>query len=90
MADFDIVIHGGRVIDGAGNPWFYADVGIKDRKIASIGRINPQSGQRAIAAKGMVITPGFVDMHTHSDLPLAQGRRRREQGAPGRHVGRDR
>jgi N-acyl-D-aspartate/D-glutamate deacylase len=70
MAEFDIVIHGGRLIDGTGNPWFYHDVGIKDGKIASIGRINPEAGQRAISAKGMVVTPGYIDMHTHSDQPI--------------------
>jgi N-acyl-D-aspartate/D-glutamate deacylase len=70
MADFEIVIHGGRVIDGAGNPWFYADLGIKDGKIAAIGRISPESGERAISAKGMAVSPGFIDMHTHSDQPV--------------------
>jgi len=70
MAQFDIVIHGGRLIDGTGNPWFYGDLAIKDGKIASIGRINPESGQRAISAKGQVVTPGYIDMHTHSDQPL--------------------
>ncbi len=70
MADFDIVIHGGRLIDGAGNPWYYGDVAIKDGKIATIGRINPESGRRAISAKGMVVTPGYIDMHTHSDQPI--------------------
>src|SRR5207248_11294873 len=57
MAEFDIVIHGGRLIDGTGNPWFYGDVGIKNGKIASVGKINPEAGQRAIAAKGYVVTP---------------------------------
>src|SRR5437762_10576830 len=70
MAQFDIVIHGGRLIDGTGNPWFYGDLTVKDGKIASIGRINPESGQRAIFAKGDVVTPGYIDMHTHSDQPL--------------------
>src|SRR5437899_4073794 len=71
MADFDIVIHGGRLIDGTGNPWFYGDVAIKSGKIASIGKIDPPaSGQRAISAKGRVVTPGYIDMHTHSDQPL--------------------
>jgi len=70
MAEFDVVIHGGRLIDGTGNPWFYGDVGIKDGKITSIGKINPEAGQRAISAKGYVVTPGFIDMHTHSDQPL--------------------
>ena len=70
MAEFDIVIHGGRVIDGTGNPWFYADIAVKDGKIASIGKIAPQAGARAISAKGRVVAPGFIDMHTHSDQPL--------------------
>jgi len=54
MAEFDIVIHGGRVIDGTGNPWFYGDVAVKDGRIAAMGRINPETGQRAISAKGYV------------------------------------
>jgi N-acyl-D-aspartate/D-glutamate deacylase len=70
MADFDIVIHGGRLIDGTGNPWFYGDIAIKDGKITSIGKINPSSGQRAISAKGRIVSPGYIDMHTHSDQPL--------------------
>jgi N-acyl-D-aspartate/D-glutamate deacylase len=70
MAEFDIVIHGGRLIDGTGNPWFYGDVAIKAGKIASIGKIDPGAGQRSISAKGQVVTPGYIDMHTHSDQPL--------------------
>lgn len=70
MALYDLVIHGGRLIDGTGNPWFYGDVAVKGGKIAKIGRINPASGKRAIAAKGRVVTPGYIDMHTHSDQPL--------------------
>jgi N-acyl-D-amino-acid deacylase len=57
MAAFDIVIHGGKVIDGTGNPWFYGDVGIKNGKIASIGKVAPQAGVRAISAKDHVVTP---------------------------------
>ncbi|HSF57425.1 MAG TPA: D-aminoacylase, partial [Candidatus Binatia bacterium] len=70
MAQFDIVIHGGRLIDGTGNPWFYGDLAITGGRIAAIGKIDPASGQRAIYAKGRVITPGYIDMHTHSDQPL--------------------
>ncbi|MBI4490279.1 MAG: D-aminoacylase [Deltaproteobacteria bacterium] len=70
MALYDIVIHGGRIIDGTGNPWFYGDIAVKDGKIASVGKINPASGGRAISAKGRVVTPGYIDMHTHSDQPL--------------------
>jgi len=70
MAEFDIVIRGGRVMDGTGNPWFYGDIAVKDGKIAAMGRIDPETGQRAISAKGYVVTPGFIDMHTHSDQPI--------------------
>src|SRR5712692_11558186 len=70
MAIYDIVIHGGRLIDGTGNPWFYGDVGVKDGKITDIGKLHPSSGQRAISAKGRVVSPGYIDMHTHSDQPL--------------------
>jgi N-acyl-D-amino-acid deacylase len=70
MAEFDVVIHGGRVIDGTGNPWVYADIAIKDGKIAAIGKINPASAARSIAAKGYVVSPGYIDMHTHSDQPI--------------------
>jgi N-acyl-D-amino-acid deacylase len=70
MTEFDIVIHGGRLIDGSGNPWFYGDVAIKNGKIAGIGKFSPDSGRRAISAKGRMVTPGYIDMHTHSDQPL--------------------
>jgi N-acyl-D-aspartate/D-glutamate deacylase len=70
MVEFDIVIHGGRVIDGTGNPWFYGDIAVKGGKVASIGRIAPAAAKRAIDARGRVVTPGYIDMHTHSDQPL--------------------
>ena len=70
MTEFDIVIHDGRLIDGTGNPWFYGDLAIKAGKIAAIGKINPEAGQRSVSAKGRVVTPGYIDMHTHSDQPL--------------------
>src|SRR4029079_1785971 len=70
MAEFDIVIHGGRLIDGTGNPWFYGDLAIKDGKIAHTCKIHPEAGARAHSRKGYVVTPGFIDMHTHSDQPV--------------------
>ena len=63
MQEFDIVIHGGRVIDGTGNPWFNGDVGIKDGKIAAIGKIGPEAGRRAISAKGLC---GHAGLHRHA------------------------
>src|SRR5919107_5910019 len=70
MTEFDIVIHGGQVIDGTGNPWFYADVGIRNGKIGAVGKINPDAGERAISARGFVVSPGYIDMHKHSDQPV--------------------
>ncbi len=63
-AKYDIVIRNGRVIDGTGNPYFLADVAIKGDKIVKIGRIT-ERGKLEIDAKGMVVSPGFIDVHTH-------------------------
>ncbi len=76
-ADFDLIISGGRVIDGAGNPWFKADIAVKDGRIAEIGQINPSRAARVIDAKGLIVAPGFIDVHTHIegsivDLPAAE------------------
>ena len=67
---YDIVIHGGRIVDGTGNPWYSADLGIRDGRIARIGHIDPASGRTAIDAAGRAVSPGFIDIHTHSDLTL--------------------
>ena len=70
MALYDLVIHGGSIIDGTGNPRVIADVAIKNGKIAAIGKIAPRAGRRALSAKHRVVAPGFIDLHTHSDQPL--------------------
>src|SRR5438132_2275087 len=67
---FDIVIHGGRVVDGSGAPWYLADVGIRDGKIAKIGRIDAASAKRAIDAAGLVVAPGFIDMMGQTATPM--------------------
>ena len=74
MAVYDVAILGGRVVDGAGNPWFYSDVGIRGGKIARVGRIAGSEADRIIDASGLVVCPGFIDLHTHSDVTvLADG-----------------
>jgi len=72
---FDTLIRHGRVIDGTGNPAFFADIAIRDGRIAAIGRITNEA-RLIIDATGLVVTPGFIDVHTHAedidDLPLAE------------------
>ena len=67
---YDLLIRGGRVIDGTGAAWFDADVGVKDGRIAAIGNLHDHAAREVIDAAGKVVTPGFIDMHTHSDLAL--------------------
>jgi len=75
-ADFDIVIRRGKIIDGTGNPWFYGDVGIRGGKIVEIGDLSRRPASEEIDAKGLMVAPGFIDVHTHVDrgifgLPFA-------------------
>ncbi len=63
--DFDVLIVGGKVVDGSGNPWFVADVGLKDGKIKSIGNLTNATTLKRIDAKGLIVAPGFIDVHTH-------------------------
>jgi len=61
----DVLIKGGRVLDGTGNSWFYGDVAIKDGKIIKIGQLNNYTAAKTIDARGLIIAPGFIDVHTH-------------------------
>jgi N-acyl-D-amino-acid deacylase len=65
----DLLISGGRVIDGAGNPWYEADVAVQGGRIVAVGRVT-DSAARTIDASGLFVCPGFIDMHTHSDIQL--------------------
>ncbi len=63
---FDVVISGGRVIDGAGNPWFLYDVGIRGDTIAQVGDLRRLEATLRIDAAGFIVAPGFIDIHTHA------------------------
>lgn len=72
---YDTIIRGGRVVDGSGNPAFWADVGLKSGRVTYIGSIRQKAGTE-IDAKGLIVAPGFIDVHTHADevaeMPLAE------------------
>jgi N-acyl-D-amino-acid deacylase len=65
-SDYDLVIRNGLIADGTGNPAYHSDIGIKDGRIAFIGRI-PAGSTNALDASGLVVAPGFIDVHTHAD-----------------------
>ncbi len=70
---FDVVIHGARIMDGTGNPWTYGDVGLAGERIAAIappGRLPTTGVREVVDATGMVVCPGFIDIQSHSIVPL--------------------
>jgi N-acyl-D-amino-acid deacylase len=73
---YDLLIINARIVDGSGNPWFRADVAIKDGRIARIGRVSAAAATRTIDARGQILAPGFIDVHTHVEsiysLPAAE------------------
>jgi len=67
---YDLAITNGRIVDGTGNPWFKADMAIKGEKIAKIGKIDPRSTKTVLDASGKIVSPGFIDPHSHSDFSI--------------------
>ena len=67
---FDVVIRNAYIVDGTGNPWFEADIGIKSGKISEIGNLDFEDADRIINAKELMVCPGFIDMHSHSEYSL--------------------
>ena len=70
MAHFDIIIRGGTVVDGTRTPRYTSDIAIKDGKIAKIGGLNGSTADKVLDAKGRIVAPGFVDLHTHYDAQI--------------------
>ena len=67
--EYDLLLRGGRVVDGSGQPSYLADVAVKDGKIVELGRVRG-SAAKTIDAQGLVISPGFIDHHTHMDAQV--------------------
>jgi len=65
---YDLLILNGKIITGTGNPWFYGDVAVVKDKIVRIGRLSKEQAKKVLDAKGNVVSPGFIDAHSHSDL----------------------
>jgi N-acyl-D-aspartate/D-glutamate deacylase len=70
--DFDLLLRGGRIVDGTGNPAFTGDLGIRQGRIAAMGHLDGKTAARTIEAGGLTIAPGFIDIHNHSDFTVVQ------------------
>jgi len=72
---YDLILRGGRVVDGTGNPAYFADVAIEGGRIVSMGKVRGEA-KAELDASGLIVAPGFIDVHTHAEdideLPLAE------------------
>jgi len=69
MSDYDILIKNGLIVDGSGSSAFKGSVAIKDERISEIGEIKG-SAEKEIDAKGLIVTPGWIDVHNHGDMTI--------------------
>ena len=70
---YDVVIRNGRILDGSGNPFFYADVGINGDEIVVVGDLSAAVGRTELDAAGQYVTPGFIGLHEHIDRQILAG-----------------
>lgn len=62
---YDVIIRNGKIIDGTGNSWFYGDIAVKNGRIAKMGKLGNATAKKVIDATGLIVAPGFIDVHTH-------------------------
>ena len=67
---YDLILKNGKIIDGTGNPWYRADIGITDGKICAVSKKSLKAGERIIDVKSQMVTPGFINLHGHFDRLL--------------------
>src|SRR5499427_5479175 len=70
MAEYDIIIKGGTIVDGTRTPRYVSDIAIKDGKIAQIGGLKGKTAAHVLDAEGCIVAPGFIDLHTHYDAQI--------------------
>ncbi len=68
----DVIIRGGTIIDGTGRPRFRGDISVRDGKITSLGNLSQMRGEREFSAEGLIVAPGFIDAHAHSDTAFVR------------------
>src|SRR5437868_5705690 len=71
-AGYDLVIREGKIVDGTGNPWYVGDLAVRGSNIVAMGRVPAAPAKRVINARGLIVAPGFIDMHSHSDFTLLE------------------
>src|SRR5207248_1259814 len=66
-ARFDVIVQNGRIVDGTGAPAAHGDIGIRDGRIAALGKLDSREGDKIIDAHDLIVAPGFIDVHTHAE-----------------------